>query len=433
MQQPGRLPEPTATMRSARWFLRPGMWITAFSMPGYQYNFETGLYYLNARYYDSTTGRYYDPLSLNWYTYCQNNPVRYTDPSGHSFFTILFSAVVGATIGAAVELVSQVFVEKQDEVDWKAVGFEAGVGALSAVCGGIFGKAGSGAVKAAAKTGKGAVKEAAKRVVKAGVSEAAAGFATDTAKQILVEGKELQRADFSQAVKTSVVASATGMLGAVIGIFRESAKEAQRKVKEPRSSGLPAGCVQRRGGSRRAGILLILIVYRRPADYPNLRSIRGSYAYIGKYVEVDYVGDNPWEKTAGYYSSWYNAGNGAAGKQIGNSVAEKEDSFTSVSGRSAKVAQIVEVMRRGKISDDGYRVITDLDDRTRVIFGLDVGDRAHRLDIGGYTNPVDHMNIQIQVKKTHEKVRIAWDLHLILDKNRQVINQIITGDWARRK
>ena len=227
--------------------------------------------------------------------------------------------------------------EKRDEVNWKAVGFEAGVGVLSAVCGGIFWKASSGAVKAA-KTGKGAVKEAAKRVVKAGVSEAAAGFATDTAKQILVEGKELQRADFSQAVKTSVVAGATGMLGAVIGIFRESAKEAQRKAKEPRSSGLPAGCVQRSGGSRRAGILLILIVYRRPAaDYPNLRSSHGHYAYIGKYVEVGYVGKNPWEKTAGYYSSWKNAGNGAAGKQIGNSVAGKEGSFASASGRSAKV------------------------------------------------------------------------------------------------
>ena len=38
-------------------------------------------------------------------------------------------------------------------------------------------------------------------------------------------------------------------------------------------------------------------VYRRPVqDYPNLRSSRGSYAYIGKYVEVDYVGENPWEK-----------------------------------------------------------------------------------------------------------------------------------------
>lgn len=45
---------------------------------GYQYDKETGLYYLNARYYDPN-----DPLSLNLYTYCSNNPIIYTDPTGH--------------------------------------------------------------------------------------------------------------------------------------------------------------------------------------------------------------------------------------------------------------------------------------------------------------------------------------------------------------
>lgn len=54
---------------------------------------ETGLYYLRARYYDSYTGRFTsedsywgedeNPLSLNLYTYCENDPIRYTDPSGH--------------------------------------------------------------------------------------------------------------------------------------------------------------------------------------------------------------------------------------------------------------------------------------------------------------------------------------------------------------
>ena len=62
---------------------------------GYQYDKESGLYYLNARYYDSVTARFIseddpkyskanDPLSLNLYTYCSNNPITYTDPSGHS-------------------------------------------------------------------------------------------------------------------------------------------------------------------------------------------------------------------------------------------------------------------------------------------------------------------------------------------------------------
>ena len=60
---------------------------------GYQYDKETDLYYLNARYYDSTIARFLtedtyrgqrnDPLSLNLYTYCNSNPIRFFDPSGH--------------------------------------------------------------------------------------------------------------------------------------------------------------------------------------------------------------------------------------------------------------------------------------------------------------------------------------------------------------
>ena len=52
---------------------------------GYQYDKETGLYYLNARMYDPKIARFLqedtylgdpnDPLSLNLYTYCANNPV----------------------------------------------------------------------------------------------------------------------------------------------------------------------------------------------------------------------------------------------------------------------------------------------------------------------------------------------------------------------
>jgi RHS repeat-associated protein len=64
---------------------------------GYQYDGETGLYYLNSRYYDSKIARFLsedtytgdpnDPLSLNLYTYCQNNPIMYWDPTGHYLYT----------------------------------------------------------------------------------------------------------------------------------------------------------------------------------------------------------------------------------------------------------------------------------------------------------------------------------------------------------
>ncbi|MCG1025143.1 kelch repeat-containing protein [Dehalobacter sp.] len=60
---------------------------------GYQYDKETGLYYLNARMYDPVTARFMqedtyrgdpnDPLSLNLYSYCHNEPLMYTDPTGH--------------------------------------------------------------------------------------------------------------------------------------------------------------------------------------------------------------------------------------------------------------------------------------------------------------------------------------------------------------
>jgi RHS repeat-associated protein len=60
---------------------------------GYQYDKGTDLYYLNARYYDAKVARFLtedtfsgmanDPLSLNRYTYCSNNPIKYLDPTGH--------------------------------------------------------------------------------------------------------------------------------------------------------------------------------------------------------------------------------------------------------------------------------------------------------------------------------------------------------------
>ena len=53
----------------------------------------SGLYYFGARYYDPLTGRFTtrdtfhgfrsNPESLNSYVYCQNNPLKYVDPTGH--------------------------------------------------------------------------------------------------------------------------------------------------------------------------------------------------------------------------------------------------------------------------------------------------------------------------------------------------------------
>ncbi len=70
---------------------------------------ETGLYYYNARYYDPEIGRFLTADSIvpnpgngqafNRYAYVYNNPLFYTDPSGHDPIT---AAVVGAMVSAII-------------------------------------------------------------------------------------------------------------------------------------------------------------------------------------------------------------------------------------------------------------------------------------------------------------------------------------------
>ena len=60
---------------------------------GYYYDSETGLYYLQSRYYDPAVKRFINADSLvgankdilgnNVFAYCSNNPVNYSDPTGH--------------------------------------------------------------------------------------------------------------------------------------------------------------------------------------------------------------------------------------------------------------------------------------------------------------------------------------------------------------
>ena len=83
---------------------------------GYYFDVETGLYYLQARYYDPETGRFLNSDAieylapeqlggLNLYAYCNNNPVMDADPTGcfGILTAILIGAVIGAVIGATIE------------------------------------------------------------------------------------------------------------------------------------------------------------------------------------------------------------------------------------------------------------------------------------------------------------------------------------------
>ncbi|MFT4143588.1 MAG: S8 family serine peptidase [Mobilitalea sp.] len=85
-----------------------------FQYTGEQYDTVTGLYYLTARYYDPNPGRFINedifeghisnPLTLNVYTYCANNPILYIDPSGHIYMTQQTDSGLTPTVGNLLNL-----------------------------------------------------------------------------------------------------------------------------------------------------------------------------------------------------------------------------------------------------------------------------------------------------------------------------------------
>lgn len=205
---------------------------------GYQFDEESGLYYLNARYYDSSTarfltedtfrGNYDDPLSLNRYTYCHNNPIMYTDPSGHFIVAALLTGLMGAAIGAGLEIISQKSIHKKEKIDWRAVLYEGVVGGISACIGGVMGGFAKTVGKVVVKT---TVKSVAKKAVATGVTEAVGGFATDVGKQVLVDGKLLDEVDYGQAVKTGAISGLTGAGGYAVSAATSATKSVAKNTR----------------------------------------------------------------------------------------------------------------------------------------------------------------------------------------------------------
>lgn len=94
--------------------------LNPFRYRSYYYDTETGLYYLNSRYYDAETCRFLnadgyisgiggDVRGYNLYSYCFNNPVNISDPSGNwpswsQIFTGI--AIAAVAVGAVAAVVA---------------------------------------------------------------------------------------------------------------------------------------------------------------------------------------------------------------------------------------------------------------------------------------------------------------------------------------
>jgi len=70
----------------------PNFLTNPYMFTGRRFDIETGLYYYRARYYNPYIGRFLqtDPVGygdgINWYLYCGNNPLTFTDPLGLGAF-----------------------------------------------------------------------------------------------------------------------------------------------------------------------------------------------------------------------------------------------------------------------------------------------------------------------------------------------------------
>ncbi|MDG0874818.1 RHS repeat-associated core domain-containing protein [Paenibacillus thiaminolyticus] len=100
-----------------------------FRYSGEYWDAATELQYLRARWYDPGIGRFLtedayegeinNPLSLNLYTYVHNNPLIYTDPSGHKVWLIHGTFSDGDTWSPEfVTYLKDLFNETTGKLDW---------------------------------------------------------------------------------------------------------------------------------------------------------------------------------------------------------------------------------------------------------------------------------------------------------------------------
>ena len=156
-----------------------------FRYRGYFYDAETGLYYVSSRYYDPEIGRFINAdsqlnqkdgiLGYNMFAYCHNNPIMYSDPTGHSI--TLACIIIGAVIGAVAGGCAGAYVSKKQT--GKVNGWAVAAGAVGGgVVGGLVGWGVGAAITAVGAAATGSAATAAAPVVQQVAEKASTALQT---------------------------------------------------------------------------------------------------------------------------------------------------------------------------------------------------------------------------------------------------------------
>ena len=164
-----------------------------FGYTGYQRDKVAGTYYAQAREYQADAGRFSsqdiiggfieEPITINRYGYCWQNPKKYVDLDG-KLPTILLGAGIGFLVSGISSIVTQAVFDRK--INWKEVATSAIGGAVQ---GGIAG------------SGVGIVGG----IIAMGVT----GSATNVATQVYAQDKTLSEVDWGSAVIDGVIDAAT--------------------------------------------------------------------------------------------------------------------------------------------------------------------------------------------------------------------------------
>ena len=206
-----------------------------FRYAGQYFDSETGTYYLRARYYAPSVGRFtqrdthwnignmlygdtrallgyvYIPNRLamvqsqNSYIYCVNTPTIYVDTSGN-WIHIAIGAGIGLLSGGIISAATQYL--KGEKIDWGKIAISAVTGALSG---------------ALAATGVGLVGQIAGNTV--------LGAASSFTEEIYINNGDITKTNITEVMKGAVLGAAGGLLGGAGGGSKHLDKLANQMFK----------------------------------------------------------------------------------------------------------------------------------------------------------------------------------------------------------